>query len=104
MKVIDSGYHYQLEALKGEALQELLFIKGHPNPDTNESVISHDGTISEEVLDALIDRHKVLNKKLPSREGSIILTHLQEARLWMRERQRLRREQDVEGTYNQHTS
>lgn len=44
------------------------------------------GVQSEQLLIALIDRHKKLNAKFPSREGAIAITKMEEALHWLRAR------------------
>lgn len=44
------------------------------------------GLQSEQLLIALIDRHKKLNAKFPSREGSLAITKMEEALQWLRAR------------------
>jgi hypothetical protein len=41
---------------------------------------------------------EVFNKKFPCRENALVITKLQEAEMWLRERTREREERNVEGT------
>lgn len=61
-----------------------------------------DGTItaglqSEQLLIALIDRHKKLNAKFPSREGALAITKMEEALMWLEARVKERIERQVMG-------
>jgi len=44
------------------------------------------GIQSEQLLIALIDRHKKLNAKFPSKENAVAITHLETALLWFGKR------------------
>jgi hypothetical protein len=55
------------------------------------------GVQSEQLLIALIDRHKKLNEKFASREGSLAITKMQEALSWLRIRVEERIERGVMG-------
>lgn len=61
-----------------------------------------DGTIipglqSEQLLIILIDRHKKLNDRFPSREGALAITKMEEALHWLRARVEERVERGVMG-------
>lgn len=61
-----------------------------------------DGTVipglqSEQLLLALIDRHKKLNTKFPSREGSLAITKMEEALHWLEARVKERTARGVMG-------
>ena len=45
--------------------------------------ITQDGVTNEEVLEMLIARMQYLNKTLPCRENSIVITKLEEALMWL---------------------
>ena len=55
------------------------------------------GVQSEQILIALIDRHKKLNAKFPSREGALVITKMEEALHWMQARVEERMERGVMG-------
>lgn len=55
------------------------------------------GIQSEQLLIALIDRHKKLNAKFPSREGSIAITKMEESLLWLGARVQERIDRGVMG-------
>ena len=60
--------------------------------------LGRNGVTTEEVLDSLIDHLQGFQKgKFACRENAIVLTHLEEARLWVRERARQRELQGVKG-------
>ena len=71
--------------------QEIVFIKKED-----------DGTIlpgcqSEQLLIALIDRHKKLNERFPSREGALAITKMEEALHWLQARVEERVNRNVMG-------
>ena len=55
------------------------------------------GVQSEQLLIALIDRHKKLNEKFPSREGALAITKMEEALMWLERRVQERMERNVMG-------
>ena len=55
------------------------------------------GVQSEQLLIALIDRHKKLNEKFPSREGALAITKMEEALMWLEARVKERMERNVMG-------
>ncbi|MEX0313428.1 MAG: hypothetical protein AB3N18_04560 [Allomuricauda sp.] len=63
---------------------------------------NEDGTIipglqSEQLLIALIDRHKKLNEKFPCRENALMITKLEECLMWQEARLRDRVDRGVMG-------
>ena len=60
------------------------------------------GVTNEAVLALLAMRIRALNQKFPCRENSIAITKIEEARLWLQERTRVREEQGVEGKNENH--
>lgn len=67
--------------------------------------LGRNGVTTEEVLDVLIDHLKGFQKgPFACRENAIVITKLEESRLWVRERARLRAEQGVKGRDATHTS
>lgn len=85
VKSIEEGHIYKLDNA-----QEISFLKR-----VNGEMI-HDGTTNEEVLEMLIDRIQYLNKKLPCRENSIVITKLEESLMWLNKRTEIRVSQNVE--------
>lgn len=59
---------------------------------------------AEELMPALIQHLRDLNEVLPSRETSIAITKMEEAKMWLFERRAKREEQGVLGTYKPHQS
>jgi len=55
------------------------------------------GLQSEQLLIALIDRHKKLNERFPSREGALAITKMEEALHWLEARVKERIERNVMG-------
>jgi hypothetical protein len=56
-----------------------------------------EGVQSEQLLIALIDRHKKLNTRFPSREGALAITKMEEALHWLEARVKERINRDVMG-------
>lgn len=83
------------------------FNDGHADYDDSYQSINfvmkrNDGTVqpglqSEQLLIALIDRHKKLNEKFPSREGALAITKMEEALQWLESRVKERMSRDVMG-------
>jgi len=89
------------------------------NPETKETEYSYkdeqtisfvrkneDGSMipglqSEQLLIALIDRHKKLNNKFPSREGALAITKMEEALYWLQARVQERMDRGVMGELKQ---
>jgi len=101
MKCTVPGHRYELQDfLNPSGYQTLQFIHKEATPPNNlrpMQVVS-DGTTNEEVLAALIDRLQFLGSKLPCRENSIAITHLEEALMWLEKRTASRKARNVEGT------
>lgn len=87
MKVRDAGHVYDLGVLgiEGESMAqaspfELVFLKRNGGPVQRDE--QWDGTISQEVIRALIDRTKYLDALLPCRENVMALAGLRQALYW----------------------
>ena len=67
MKVLDPGHSYLLDALDGDAVQRLTFVKreGDKYPG---NVGSHSGTTMQEVLRVLVERAKYVYRQTPCEE------------------------------------
>lgn len=63
----------------------------------NEDGTMLPGIQSEQILIALIDRHKKLNAKYPSREGALAITKMEEALHWLEARVKERIQRGVMG-------
>lgn len=78
MRVIVAGHQYALEHLDGTMEELLTFVKregeGYPG-----NVGSHPGTNLQEVLRALIDRLKYLDRQIPCHYNHLTISHLQDA-------------------------
>ena len=74
-----------------ESIQTIQFVKKN-----NDGTMTP-GIQSEQLLIALIDRHKKLNNRFPSREGSIAITKMEEALQWLEARVKERTESGVMG-------
>lgn len=61
------------------------------------------GVTNEAILDLLAMRIRALNVSFPCRENSIAIQRIEEARLWLHERTRIREGQGVEGTMAPHS-
>lgn len=73
MKVVKPGHTYELSHLDGNKTQTLQFVQRKPHHEPKE------GTNSQEVLRALIDRVIVLDKEKPWPGNEKILHHLRSA-------------------------
>lgn len=79
------------EAQYNFSAQSISFVKKETDGTTTP------GLQSEQLLKALIDRHKKLNAKYPSREGALAITKMEEALHWLRARVEERIERNVMG-------
>lgn len=78
MTVVDPGHEYLLDALDGDAVQRLVFVKreGAKYPG---NVGSHSGTTLQEVLRALIERCRYVNNQTPCPETEAVTNLLASA-------------------------
>lgn len=90
MKVIHDAYKYELPNFeaKDQKGQIIKFFKKESVEGLTEMHGAHDGTTNEEVIEVLIHRLQTLQKKLPCKENACAITHLEEALLWLNERER----------------
>lgn len=104
--IVEEGTQYLLpvyEVVDGKGIVPtgeniaLNFVRGSKLKD--EKVPKREGTLHEHLLAAMIHDLQYKNKLVPSREGSVTITKLQEALQWLRERQIERTKRDVVGTY-----
>lgn len=105
-KVVEQGTHYQLPCyvvedgkgiVRTENVVDLNFVRG--SKLKGEDVEKREGTLHEHLLSAMIYDLQFKNSLVPSREGALIITKLQEAIGWMRQRQVDRTSRNVVGTY-----
>ena len=75
MKVLDEGHTYALQNNKSDKCEVIL--KFFKDRVINEN--GHEGTTNQEVLRALIDRIKFLDKQLSHKNNKEILYHLRKA-------------------------
>lgn len=78
MHVVDSGHKYLLDALDGDAVQELTFVK-REGPKYPGNRGHHSGTTSQEVLRALIERSIYVNFQQPCAETESVIELLKAA-------------------------
>lgn len=102
MFALTPGHKYELDSFEGGEKQQLQFIQKeaidqHPLAQVHLRTV-HDGTTNEEVLLMLIDRLKFQGEKLPCKENSVALTHIETALLWLNKRTQDRKARGVEGT------
>ena len=83
------------------ASNPFISVKFQDGPVTLNGV---NGAQVEDVIDVLLERIHNLQAELPCRENSLAITKLEEAKLWLNERTRKRKEQGVEGKNLQHRS
>jgi hypothetical protein len=101
MKVLTQGHKYELENFenKDNPGQIIQFIEKVPDGKGDGTLVTvNDGTTNEEVIAVLIDRLTVMNGKLPNRDTSIAITHLEDALMRLEKRTRDRKKAGVEGT------
>ncbi len=110
-EVIEEGTRYRLpeyEIIDGQGLAltrihmvprpvEIRFVRG--SKLGKEEVEKKRGTLHEHLLAMMIHDLKYKNSLVPSREGSLVITKLEEALGWLRQRQIDRIKRDVVGTY-----
>src|SRR5947207_924247 len=75
MKVIDPGHTYSLRSLDGDGDVRLRFVK-RQGPGYPGNIGSHSGTTTQEVVRALIDRTKYVDKQIPNQRNVQVLYHL----------------------------
>lgn len=113
--VVEEGTQYQLpiyEVVDGVGIkrlekqdpidprtfhQTISFVRG--SKVGTENVEKRVGTLHEHLLATMIHDLKFKNGLVPSREGALVITKLEEALGWMRQRQVDRIKRDVVGTY-----
>jgi len=79
--------------------QEIQFVRG--SKILEEEVPTRIGTLHEHLLAMMIHDLKYKNNLVPSREGSLVITKLEEALGWLRQRQIDRTKREVVGTYKE---
>jgi len=102
MTVIEEGHIYRLEGIgKGQQIR-IVFCKKEKVAGSDELVMVHDGTTTEEVIEVLLDRLDSLNQKLPCQENVDAINCLREVLMHLEMRTERRVVQSVEGTGNPH--
>jgi len=104
-EIIEEGTTYSLPIyrvgdlgieLTGELLP-IKFVRG--SRIATEEVEKREGTLHEHLLAMMIHDLKYKSGLVPSRESSLVITKLEEALGWLRQRQIDRAKRDVLGTY-----
>lgn len=105
--IIEEGTQYELpqyEVVDNQGIQRVegpgvlvSFVRG--SKLKNEEVERRTGTLHEHLLAMMIYDLQYKNTLVPGRETAIIITKLQEALHWFRERSYIRASQGVQGTY-----
>lgn len=108
-KIVEDGTRYHLplyEVVDGVGIvqlpmfgnmQPINFVRG--SKLGSENVEKRIGTLHEHLLACMIHDLEFKNKLVPSREGELVITKLQEALGWLRQRQIERTTRGVVGTY-----
>jgi len=78
--------------------QTITFVRGDKT-DNGETIPRVDGILHEQLLAMMIADLQYKNGLIPSKETACAITKLQEALMWIEERQRDREARNVEGTY-----
>lgn len=103
MFIVVPGHKYILSNLEnpqdGQVLQFIHKEKLNPTDEKLTTIV--DGTTNEEVLKAMIDRLQTQNAKLPNRDTSIAITHLEDALMRLERRIKDRTDRGVYGTMKQ---
>lgn len=92
--IVETGGSYLIGFVRGS--------KVYHDPNTPDLVKQHGpqvGTLHEHLISVMIEDLKIKNAEVPSREGSLVITNLEQARHWMEERQKSREAAGVVGTY-----
>lgn len=104
--VVEEGTQYLVpcyEVVDGKGIEPtgdtlaINFVRGSKLRE--EEVAKREGTLHEHLLAVMIHDLKYKNSIVPSREGSLAITKLQEAQSWLLARQIERKSRQVEGTY-----
>ena len=105
-KTVEQGAVYELpmwEVVDGKGIEKVAetiaipFVRG--SKIAGEKVEKKEGVLHETLLCMMIKDLKFKQTLVPSREGALAITNLEQALHWMEERQRDRQERKVEGTY-----
>lgn len=78
--------------------QTITFVRGDKT-DSGITVPRVDGILHEQLLAMMISDLQYKSSLVPSRETALAITKLQEALMWLEERQRDREARNVQGTY-----
>lgn len=101
MRELDEGHKYALSQIGTDDEQVLTFLKRNGGPVQRDE--EYPGTISQEVIRALIARTKYLDSLLPCRENVYALAGLRQALYWYEVRAYQRHEQQVNRVNVAHT-
>ena len=106
-RIIEDGTEYELpdyEVIDGKGIERvsnqstyIAFVRG--SKLNGEDVPKRSGTLHEHLLAMMIHDLKYKNGLVPSREGALVITKLEEALGWLRQRQIDRSKREVLGTY-----
>ena len=104
-KIVEEGATYTLPRyiVAENGLKELdtdfliNFVRGSKLKD--EDVPKREGIRHQNLLAMMIHDLKFKNNLVPSKEGSLVITKLEEALDWLRQKQIDRTKKEVEGTY-----
>lgn len=104
--IVEEGTQYELpqyKVVEGKGLEEVSspllvnFVRGSKLGE--EEVPKRTGTLHEHLLSMMIHDLRYKNSLVPSEEGTMAIINLQEAYLWLLQRQIDRKQRQVEGTY-----
>lgn len=79
MRVLDPGHRYELARLDGEGVEILQFVKRIGQRYPGNVGVPTPGTTSQEVLRALLDRARYVNRQIPCVETEAAIGLLQTA-------------------------
>ena len=81
-----------------DSFVDVVFVRGDKT-DNGVTIPRVDGILHEQLLGMMIEDLKYKNSLVPSRESALAITKLQEALMWLEERQNQRTKAGTVGTY-----
>ena len=95
MRVLDPGHRFELAHLDGSGVSILQFVKRIGEKFPGNAPPGHEGTTTQEVLRALIDRIKYVDRQIPHPSNEQAYRHLVEALRWLEMRAAERRSDEA---------
>lgn len=98
MKILDPGHYYSLDRLDFDETEDpvlLRFVKRVGDKFPGNEAPPYDGTTTQEVLRALIDRTKYVDEQIHFLANEHVLSHLRWALTWLEHRAAIARDDVV---------